>query len=99
MDTSHPIIDSHAHLNMEEFDRDREEVLNRAFSGNISAILCPADLAEPDRLQVALDLEESYENIILAAGVHPHLAKDYQAFHPEEIKGWPQPTGSGRSAR
>jgi len=72
------IIDSHAHINMEDFDEDRDIVLNRAFEEGVSAILCPADLTEPERLQIALDLHSSYENIFLAAGVHPHQAKDFQ---------------------
>jgi len=80
------IIDSHAHINMEDFDEDRDIVLNRAFKEGISAILCLADLTEPERLQIALDLHSSYENIFLAAGVHPHQAKDFQKEFAEQLK-------------
>ena len=86
MDNTHIIVDSHAHLNMEEFDRDREDVVRRAFSEDIGAILCPVDLAEPDRLQIAEELEDSFDNLILAAGVHPHMSKDFQDFHVFEMK-------------
>ncbi len=80
------LVDSHAHINMAEFDQDRPAVIERAFKNNIAAILCPAELAEPERLQVALDLNASYENIILAAGNHPHLAKDYREDFPGRLK-------------
>ena len=73
-------IDSHAHINSEEFQEDREQVIVRAFEDDIQAILCPADLTEPENYHVAQNLSEKYANIFVAAGVHPHNAKD---FHPE----------------
>jgi len=83
---SSKIVDSHAHINMEDFDEDREEVIERAFKEDISAILCPADLTEPERLKIALDFVNIYDNIILASGVHPHQAKNYQKAFPEQLK-------------
>ena len=73
-------IDSHAHINAEEFQGDRDQVIARAFKEDIQAILCPADFTEPENYQVARELLEKYANIFVAAGVHPHNAKD---FHPE----------------
>ncbi|MFC2158496.1 TatD family hydrolase [Acidobacteriota bacterium] len=86
MDNTHIIVDSHAHLNMEEFDKDRSDVVERAFSEGIGAILCPVDLAEPERLNIAEELENSFDNIILAAGVHPHMAKDFEDIFLDQIK-------------
>lgn len=40
------LVDSHAHLSMEDFNQDREKVIEKAFKEGISAILCPADLTE-----------------------------------------------------
>jgi len=73
-------VDSHAHINSEEFQDDRDQVIARAFQEEIQAILCPVELTEPKNLQIALELIEKHENIIAAAGVHPHNAKD---FHVE----------------
>jgi len=73
-------VDSHAHLDMQEFDKDRHEVIERAFNEGVKAILCPADLTNPQGIQTTLDMTGTYENIIAAAGVHPHQAKD---FSPE----------------
>jgi TatD DNase family protein len=74
------LIDSHAHINAEEFDDDRIQVIERTFQGGIQALLCPAELTEKKDLKIALDLIERYPSIIAAAGVHPHNAKN---FDPE----------------
>lgn len=79
----YPLVDSHAHINMSDFDRDRDEVIVRATENGIQAIHCPAELTDQDRLDVALRLREKYPLISLSAGVHPHAAKD---FRPEHIK-------------
>jgi TatD DNase family protein len=76
-------VDSHAHLNSEDFQDDRDQVIVRAFQEDIQSILCPAELTEPENLQIAQDLKSNYPNIIVAAGIHPHNA---QKFHPELAK-------------
>jgi len=76
-------VDSHAHINAEEFKHDRDRVIARTFQEDIQAILCPAELTEPENLQIALDLGRNYSNIIVVAGIHPHNA---QKFHPDVAK-------------
>ena len=71
------LVDSHAHLSVEDFSQDREQVIEKAFQEGISAILCPADLTENQSLKIALDLAQKHNKIIAAAGVHPHNAKSY----------------------
>ena len=68
-------VDSHAHINADDFHDDRTQVIARAFQKNIQAILCPSDLTEPEDLQIALDLSSNFPNIITAAGIHPHNAE------------------------
>jgi TatD DNase family protein len=70
-------IDSHAHINTTEFDADRIQVIERAFQGGIEALLCPAELTEEKNIQIALDLIDTYPNIIAAAGIHPHHARNF----------------------
>lgn len=62
---------------MQEFDKDRHEVIERAFKEGVKAILCPSDLTNPQGIKTTLDLTGTYENIIAAAGVHPHQAKEF----------------------
>ncbi|MBU1337999.1 MAG: TatD family hydrolase [Acidobacteria bacterium] len=69
-----PIVDSHAHLNMADFDADRQAVLERTFKEGIRAVLCPADLTEPDRLDIAVAMKNSFPAVLMAAGIHPHQA-------------------------
>lgn len=76
------LIDSHAHLNMPDFDHDRDQVLSRAFQAGISAVLCPAEATDPRNIAVTREMLHNYPNIFAAAGIHPHAAKD---FSPESM--------------
>ncbi len=71
------IVDSHAHLDMKEFDDDREDVVQRARDGGVKAILCPIELTDPRSLSIVLDLHQNFPWIAAAAGVHPHQAKSF----------------------
>jgi TatD DNase family protein len=73
------LVDSHAHLDMEEFDADRDQVVERAFEVGIQAILCPADLTSPKSILTTLGLVERHQRIVAAAGVHPHQAKFFNS--------------------
>jgi TatD DNase family protein len=79
-------VDSHAHLDMEEFDDDRNEVIQRAHQDGVIAILCPADLSNQKSTQTTLDLIEKNKNIIASAGVHPHQAKLFKPDHVQKIE-------------
>jgi TatD DNase family protein len=67
------LVDSHAHLQHEQFADDLDEVLARARDAGIERILVPGwDLASSE---AALDLAERHGPMIDAAvGVHPHHA-------------------------
>jgi TatD DNase family protein len=75
------LVDSHAHLDMSEFDADRAEVVRRAFAAGIVAILCPADLTRPGSLPAIAGLAGGSPAVLAAAGVHPHQAKDLDDGH------------------
>jgi TatD DNase family protein len=80
------LADSHAHLDMPEFERDRTEVVARAWQAGVRALLCPADAT--NRLSIAriLDLTGQYSWVTAAAGVHPHQAKEFEPAHLETIR-------------
>lgn len=66
------LIDSHAHLDMEDFKNDFDQVLGRALEGGIGHIITIGiDLASS---RAALDLAERYECISSTIGFHPHAA-------------------------
>ena len=68
-----PLVDSHAHLDDQQFDSDRDEMLQRARAAGVGAILAIGcnihALAAPSAIAAAHDW------IYCAAGVHPHEAK------------------------
>jgi len=68
------IFDSHAHLDDERFDKERDSIIARAKENGIEYILNPgADLNTSIR---AVNLAEKYSMIYAAVGVHPHDVKD-----------------------
>ncbi|MBN2246596.1 MAG: TatD family hydrolase [Candidatus Aminicenantes bacterium] len=79
------IVDSHAHLNMDEFDADRDLVIKKAFENGIGAILCPIEATEEKSISIGLDLTKKYSRIITGAGIHPHLAKNFTPEYEQKI--------------
>jgi TatD DNase family protein len=66
------LIDSHAHLEMKEFDADREEVIRRAGNEGVDFIVT---VGTNLKLSLkAVNLAEKHENIYATIGIHPHDA-------------------------
>lgn len=78
------LIDSHAHLEMREFDSDRREVIERARLAGVESIVTVGTNLGLSRK--ALSIAHQYENIYATVGVHPHdVAKaDDKSF--DELK-------------
>ena len=74
------IIDTHAHLQMKDYNSDREAVLKRAKEAGVDYII-NASFDLPSSQQ-AVKLAEEHENLFASVGVHPHDAKtlDDKAF-------------------
>jgi TatD DNase family protein len=64
------LIDSHAHLEMKEFDSDREDVIRRAESEGIDFIVTVG--TNLNLSLKAVTLAEKHENIYATIGIHPH---------------------------
>lgn len=69
-------IDSHAHIDGEEYDGDRDEVVARAREAGVRAIL-NVGTGDPHSgsLERAVEVAEKYEGVYAAIGVHPHDAR------------------------
>lgn len=65
-------FDSHAHLDGERFDEDRDLVINRAKANGIGLIMNPG--ADFDSSVRAVELAQKYDMIYAAVGIHPHDA-------------------------
>mgnify|MGYP000914078508 CR=1 FL=1 len=64
------LADSHTHLEMKEFDHDRNEVIGRAAAAGVAFILTVGTSLELSRKAAAL--ASRHENIYAAIGIHPH---------------------------
>ncbi len=64
------LIDTHAHLDAEEFDSDCAEVIRRARQAGVQAVVCPA-LSARSSLAV-VDLAQRWAEVYAAVGIHPN---------------------------
>lgn len=81
-------VDSHAHIDGEEYDADRDEVVERARSAGVRAIL-NVGTGDPrsGAFERAVRVAEQYENVFASVGVHPHDAKLFDEEAAERLKG------------
>ncbi|QBN19090.1 TatD family hydrolase [Flavobacterium nackdongense] len=76
------ITDTHTHLYSNEFDEDRNEMIQRAIDAGVSRFFIPA--IDSAYTQSMYELEKGYpENIFLMMGLHPTHVKDN---YLEELK-------------
>jgi TatD DNase family protein len=68
-------VDSHAHLEMQQFDADRPAMLQRARDAGIETILAIGSGTGPGSLDCAIRLADEHEFIYATIGIHPHEAK------------------------
>jgi TatD DNase family protein len=68
-------VDSHAHLEMEQFNADRDVMLQRAKDAGIETILAIGSGTGPGSLDCAIQLAERHQFIYATIGIHPHEAK------------------------
>jgi TatD DNase family protein len=68
-------VDSHAHLETEQFEADREQVIARACEAGIETILAIGSGTGPGSLDCAIRLAEQHDFIYATIGIHPHEAK------------------------
>jgi TatD DNase family protein len=66
------MIDTHAHLDFSQYDKDREKVIEEAFASGLKAIInIGVDLESSEK---SIKLAEKYKNIYATVGFHPHDA-------------------------
>ncbi len=68
-------VDSHAHLDGERFDADRDAVLARAREAGLANIVAVGTGDGPGTLDCGIKLAEKYPFIYATIGIHPHEAK------------------------
>ncbi len=79
------LVDSHCHLDMEQFDADRAAVLERAQAHGVSMIVNPGiDLLH---CRQAIDLADRHPQVYAAVGIHPNSSADFSEQTLKLLRG------------
>lgn len=88
------LFDTHAHINDNRFDNDREAMLEDCLAQGVEFIMCPA--VDRETAESAIALAAKYDFVYASVGVHPHESKDVteadyeyfkeQALHNDKVK-------------
>jgi TatD DNase family protein len=72
------LVDSHCHIDGEQFDADRDDVVQRAREAGVEMML-NVGTGDPhsDDFRRAVAVADKYDNVFASVGVHPHDAKLY----------------------
>lgn len=78
------LIDTHAHLDFEQFDGDVEGAVQRAAAVGVNRIINVGTTLARSRQSIAL--AEEHDTVYAAVGVHPHDANDVNDDVTDELK-------------
>ena len=80
------MIDTHCHLDMKQFDTDREEVIKRARDKGCEALITVgSDLRGTIG---GMELAQKHDFIYASIGIHPHDARDFTEETYAALKEW-----------
>jgi TatD DNase family protein len=71
------LVDSHCHLDLEQFEEDRDEVVDRARQNGVRLIVNPG--IDLNHCQRALELADRYAEVYAAVGFHPNSSDQYDS--------------------
>ncbi len=71
------LADTHCHLADDAFDKDREEVVERALAAGVSHIMAVGGGGPIESSEASADLAAAFPFMRSSAGIHPHDASSY----------------------
>lgn len=77
------IIDSHCHLDMPDFDKDRQQVLDNARQAGVRGFVIPGTTA--GRWNKVLKIARDAEDIWPALGLHPYYCNEHREADLEQL--------------
>ncbi len=77
-------FDTHCHLDFEQFDKDREEVIGRAKTQGVEYILNVGTDIESSKK--VIEISEKYDFIFASVGIHPLDVSDFKIEDLKEIE-------------
>lgn len=79
-----PLVDTHCHLDLSQFDADRPAVIERARAAGVQNIVIPGiDISQCGQ---ALALVDGRAGLYAAIGVHPNSSGDFNAAAEEQLR-------------
>lgn len=78
------LVDSHCHLDVEQFDPDRAAVVARAREVGLRLIVNPG--IDLHHCRQAIALAEQYPEVYAAVGIHPNSSADFSAVTLAEVR-------------
>lgn len=78
------VVDSHCHLDVEQFDSDREAVVARARAAQVKLVVNPG--IDLHHCRQALALAERYPDVYAAVGIHPNSSADFSEQTLAELR-------------
>ena len=83
------LADTHAHLDMAQFDSDREDVLLRAVDAGVEIVLSIATgNPRENSIEKSLSIAEKYDLVYAGIGVHPHDASLADESYWVKMESW-----------
>ncbi|MHB8157967.1 MAG: TatD family hydrolase [Desulfocucumaceae bacterium] len=77
------LVDTHAHIDIEAFDDDREEVYRRAVESGVAVIVNASfDIISSRR---SVEMSGHFKGVRAIVGIHPHDAEEVPAGYLEEL--------------
>ena len=77
-------IDTHCHIYMDHFDRDRDDIIQRAIDNGVKRMICiGVDIPSSEQ---CVEIAEKHPQVFATAGIHPHEAKDAPTLYLQELE-------------
>lgn len=77
------LIDTHCHLNFKAFEKDIDEVINRAKNAGVKKFIIPG--AKIDSSRIAVEIAQEYDSCFAAVGIHPHHISEFMEFGTAKV--------------
>lgn len=84
--SSPPLIDTHCHLDMQQFGDDLDAVIGRAQAAGLEALVTVSSDLPSNGQNIRLC--EKYDSVYATVGVHPHDAKDFTDEVLARLSDW-----------
>lgn len=76
-------VDTHCHLNFPDYEKDFEDVMDRAHEAGVEKIIIPG--ANLESSGKAVEIAQKHDGCFAAVGIHPHEVEEYRRDVPWHV--------------